>query len=180
MTLNHWVESSSLSGVTSIENPEQQPPFRIFSFPHPNISGHVSAQKESRHKKKRKQPRFAGRRMATILPRNRGLKTRGHRSKTRDSVPFRYASAAPLTQYSHSSVPNRHATSIIIHRLRVQEPSVTRQGGRPRRPSSSFPPIPIPPHHRYSYAPQPFNRRRTAYFDKKQPLLPMFVAGVIS
>ena len=51
MTLNHWVESSSLSGVTSIENPEQQPPFRIFSFPSPNISGHVSAQKESRHKK---------------------------------------------------------------------------------------------------------------------------------
>ena len=40
MTLNHWVESSSLSGVTSIENPEQQPPFRIFSFhyPTPNLA----------------------------------------------------------------------------------------------------------------------------------------------
>ena len=118
--------------------------------------------------------------MATLLPRNRGLKTRGHRSKTRDSVPFRYASAATLTQYPHSSVPNRHASFIIIHRLRVQEPSVTRQGGRPRRPSSPFPPIPIPSHHRYSSAPQPFNRRRTAYFDKKNnPCYRCFVAGVI-
>ena len=119
--------------------------------------------------------------MATVLPRNRGFKTRGHRSKTRDSVPFRYASAATLTQYPHSSVPNRHASFIIIHRLRVQEPSVTRQGGRPRRPSSPFPPIPIPSH------PQPFNRTTAIqsspdgiFRQKKQPLLPMFVAGVIS
>ena len=51
------------------------------------------------------QPQFAGRRMATVLPRNRGLKTCGHQTKTRDSVPFRYASAATLTQYPHSSVP---------------------------------------------------------------------------
>ena len=48
---------------------------------------------------------FAGRRMATVLPRNRGLKTCGYRNKTRDSVPFRYATAATLTQYPHSSVP---------------------------------------------------------------------------
>ena len=48
---------------------------------------------------------FAGRRMATVLPRNRGLKTCGHLNKKTYSVPFRYASAATLTQYTHSSVP---------------------------------------------------------------------------
>ena len=113
--------------------------------------------------------------MATILPRNRGLKTRGHRSKTRDSVPFRYASAATLTQYPHSSVPNRHATSIIIHRLRVQEPSVTRQGGR--HPATI---IPIPSH------PQPFNRTTAIqsspdgiFRQKNNPCYRCFVAGVI-
>ena len=31
MTLNHWVESSSLSGVTSMKKPELQQQFRLFS-----------------------------------------------------------------------------------------------------------------------------------------------------
>ena len=53
---------------------------------------------------------FAGRRMATVLPRNRGLKTCGYLNKKTYSVPLRYASAATLTQYPHSSVPNRHAS----------------------------------------------------------------------
>ena len=55
---------------------------------------------------------FAGRRMATVLPRNRGLKTCGYRNKKTYSVLLRYASAATLTQYPHSSVPNRHASFI--------------------------------------------------------------------
>ena len=82
------------------------------------------------------QLRFAGRQMATVLPRNRGLKTCGHRSKKdiacRSGTPLKpHTMRHPL-----SSVPYRHASFIIDLSLRVQEPSVTRQGGRPRRPSS--------------------------------------------
>ena len=86
-------------------------------------------------------PRCVGRRMATVLPRNRGLKTRGQPSKKdiacRSGTPLK-----PHTpQHPLSSVPYRHASFIMDLSLRVQEPSVTRQGGRPgdHHPHSSPP-----------------------------------------
>ena len=80
--------------------------------------------------------RCVGRRMATILPRNRGLKTRGQPSKKDIACRFRYA---PKATHATTSPQQRTLSArifIMDLSLRVQEPSVTRQSGRPRRPSS--------------------------------------------
>ena len=126
--------------------------------------------------------KFVGRRMATVLPRNRGLKTRGHPSKKRYSVPFRYA---PKATHDATSPQQRTLSARIIHYRFISEGSRTLSYEARRSPSATI--IPIPSHHRYSSAPQPFLRTTAIqsspdgiFRQKKQPLLPMFVAGVIS